>query len=105
MAARIGKDEFEDKVLKSELPVIVDFYSDSCVACKKLSPVLGDIEDDFEDRISVYKVNTGYEPELVETYEIMANPTLILFHKGEKVGKKVGAKTYDELKEWIQQVL
>ena len=49
MAARISKADFDEKVLKSKLPVIVDFYSDSCVACKKLAPVLGDIEDDYED--------------------------------------------------------
>ena len=42
MAARIGKADFEEKVLQSDRPVIVDFYSDSCVACKKLSPLLGD---------------------------------------------------------------
>ena len=47
MAARISKADFDEKVLKSKLPVIVDFYSDSCVACKKLAPVLGDIEDDY----------------------------------------------------------
>ena len=49
MAARISKADFDEKVLKSKLPVIVDFYSDSCVACKKLAPVLGDIEDDYEE--------------------------------------------------------
>ena len=51
MAARISKADFDEKVLKSKLPVIVDFYSDSCVACKKLAPVLGDIEDDYEDKL------------------------------------------------------
>ena len=45
MAARISKEEFEEKVIKNPLPVLVDFYSDSCVACKKLAPVLGGIED------------------------------------------------------------
>ena len=52
MAARISESDFEEKVLKSEKPVIVDFYSDSCVACKKLAPVLGDIEDDYEESVS-----------------------------------------------------
>ena len=53
MAARIAKDDFEEKVLKSPIPVIVDFYSDSCVACKMLAPVLGGIEGDYEDRSAV----------------------------------------------------
>ena len=46
MAQRINKDNFEEKVLKNPLPVLVDFYSDSCIPCKQLSPVLGDIEDE-----------------------------------------------------------
>ena len=77
MAARISKDDFEEKVLKSDLPVIVDFYSDSCVACKKLAPVLGGVEDDYEGRINVYKVNTNFDAELAEKYEVTANPTLL----------------------------
>ena len=59
MAVRINKDDFEEKVLKSDLPVIVDFYSDSCIACKKLAPALGDVEDDYEGKLYVYKVNTN----------------------------------------------
>ena len=51
MAVRVSKTDFEEKVLKEKLPVLVDFYSDSCVACKKLAPVLGNAEDDYEDKI------------------------------------------------------
>ncbi len=58
MAVRISKEEFEEKVLNSKLPVLVDFYSDSCIACKRLAPALGEIEDEFEDKIKV--VNTLY---------------------------------------------
>ena len=53
MAQRINKDNFEEKVLKSPLPVLVDFYSDSCIPCKQLSPVLGDIEDEQIGRAHV----------------------------------------------------
>ena len=53
MAVRINKDDFEEKVLKSNLPVIVDFYSDSCIACKKLAPALGDVEDDYEGKLYI----------------------------------------------------
>ena len=105
MAARISKDDFEEKVLKSPIPVIVDFYSDSCVACKKLAPVLGGIEDDYEDRIQVYKVNTNFEQELAQQYGIMSNPTLILFKDGEAVDRKVGAQTADVLKAWVEDNL
>ena len=105
MAARISKDDFEEKVLKSPIPVIVDFYSDSCVACKMLAPVLGGIEDDYEDRIQVYKVNTNFDQELAQQYDIMSNPTLILFKEGAAVDRKVGAQTADVLKAWVEQYL
>ena len=102
MAVRIAKDDFEEKVLKSPIPVIVDFYSDSCVACKMLAPVLGGIEDDYEDRIQVYKVNTNFDQELAQQYGIMSNPTLILFKDGEAADRKVGAQTADVLKTWVE---
>ena len=105
MAARISKADFDEKVLNSELPVIVDFYSDSCVACKKLAPVLGDIEDDYEDKHHVYKVNTNFDAELAEQYEVTANPTL-LFVKGKEVlDRKVGAQKPADLKAWVDSLL
>ena len=105
MAARISKADFDEKVLNSELPVIVDFYSDSCVACKKLAPVLGDIEDDYEDKLHVYKVNTNFDAELAEQYEVTANPTL-LFVKGKEVlDRKAGALKPADLKAWVDSLL
>ena len=69
MAARISKADFDEKVLKSKLPVIVDFYSDSCVACKKLAPVLGDIEDDYEDKLLYQIGDLGIRDIIQETAE------------------------------------
>lgn len=101
MAVRVTKEDFEVKVLQSEKPVILDFYSDSCVACKKLAPVLGDIEDDYEQKVNVYKLNTNYDGEIAKKFNIMANPTLLLFKSGEAKAKLVGSKTYDEVADWI----
>ena len=98
MAVRVSKTDFEEKVLKEKLPVLVDFYSDSCVACKKLAPVLGNAEDDYEDKIKVYKVNTNFDVEL-------ANPTLILFKDGQAKDRKTGALKQVELNSWIEGLL
>ena len=84
MAKRVSKDDFDKEVLQSELPVIVDFYSDSCIPCKQLSPILGDIEDDYEDKAKVVKVNINFDEELMEKYEVMASPTLVFFKGGEE---------------------
>ena len=101
MAERVTKDNFEEKVLKNTLPVIVDFYSDSCIACKKLAPVLGDLEDNYEGKVTVVKVNTNYDAELTDEYAIMANPTIILFKDGREADRKTGAVAYSELEEWV----
>ena len=102
MAERIGRKEFEEKVLKSGLPVLVDFYSDSCIACKKLAPALGQAEELLGERFSFYKVNTDYEAELVEKYNILSRPTLIVFIKGQEAERKTGARKLAELIEWLK---
>lgn len=101
MAARVTAEDFEEKVLNASLPVVVDFYSDSCVACKKLSPVLGDLEDEYEGKLEVVKVNTNFDSELSEEYEVMSNPTIILFQDGEEVDRRVGALSFHDLEEWV----
>lgn len=101
MAVRISKEEFEEKVLNSKLPVLVDFYSDSCIACKKLAPALGEIEDEFEDKLVVVKVNTNFDLELAQQYEVISNPTILLIKDGEVVDRKTGAQNPARLKDWI----
>lgn len=105
MAARITAGDFDQKVIGASLPVLVDFYSDSCVACKKLSPVLGDIEDDYEDKLTVYKLNTSFDGAAAEKYGVLSNPTLVLFKDGAEAGRQVGAKTYDDLCDWIDEII
>ncbi|MBE5913155.1 MAG: thiol reductase thioredoxin [Pseudobutyrivibrio ruminis] len=105
MATRIYTDDFESRVLESDVPVVVDFYSDSCITCKKLAPTLCDIEEEYEGKLNVFKVNTNYDTKLVEEYEIKANPTLILFKEGKAVGKQVGPREYDELVEWLEDYI
>ena len=73
MAKRVNAEEFEAEVLKASLPVIVEFYSDSCIPCKQLSPVLGGIEDDYEDKLIVVKVNVNFDAELAQKYEVAAS--------------------------------
>ncbi|MBP3489807.1 MAG: thioredoxin fold domain-containing protein [Roseburia sp.] len=90
MAARVGKDTFEAEVLKSEKPVLVEFYSDTCIPCKQMSPVLGDIEDDYEEQLKVVKVNVNFDAELAADYSVMASPTILFFKDGEEVTRLRG---------------
>ena len=105
MAKRVSKDDFEKEVLQSELPVIVDFYSDSCIPCKQLSPILGDIEDDYEDKAKVVKVNINFDEELMEKYEVMASPTLVFFKDGEEVNRIKGVAKKADLEAIIKEIV
>ena len=101
MAARIYADDFTSKDLDSEIPVLVDFYSDSCVACKKLAPVLCELEEDYEGKLNIYKVNTNYEGDSAKEFNVLSNPTLVLFKDGKDIDKQIGAEDYDDLSDWI----
>ncbi len=105
MSKRVSKDDFETEVLKSSLPVLVDFYSDSCVPCKRLSPVIGDIEDENEGKLNVVKVNTNFDADLAVEYDVMAVPTLILFNGGNEAARRTGADRKDVIEAWISESL
>ena len=95
MALRINAENFEEKVLKADKPVLVDFYSDSCIPCKQMAGILGDIEDENEDDIYIYKVNVNYDRELAEKYKVMSVPT----------GKTVGLKEQEEIEELFEKYI
>lgn len=105
MAERIGRGEFEEKVLKCDRLVLVDFYSDSCVACKKLSPALDQAENALKGQYCFYKVNTNFEEELTEEYGILSRPTLIVLQSGQELGRRAGVQKVEELKQWLQSFL
>ena len=97
MAQRITAAEFESEVLAAEKPVLVDFYSDSCIPCKRLSPILTRLEEQFGEKVKIVKVNILYEEALTEQYEIQAAPTIVLFQGGTEVNRLRGAVTADEI--------
>ena len=99
------KDDFKEKVLDSTLPVLIDFYSDSCVPCKRMTPVIGDIEDDNEGKLAVYKVNINFDADIAEQYEVQSVPTLVLFNKGNEVARQTGAVRKDALSQWLEENL
>jgi thioredoxin 1 len=105
MALRVNEEKFEELVLQAKLPVLIDFYSDTCIPCKKLNGPLGDIEDDNEDKLLVYKVNVNYDEALAKKYEVASVPTLVLFKDGVEAARNVGSISYDEIDELISSYL
>ncbi|MBR6045649.1 MAG: thioredoxin fold domain-containing protein [Ruminococcus sp.] len=105
MAERVSAAEFDSKVLASKIPVLVDFYSDSCIPCKRLSPVLSQLESEYAGRLGIVKVNVNFESELVSKYEVLAAPTLVLFKDGSEAGRHRGTASKDELIELINSLV
>ncbi|MBE6015409.1 MAG: thiol reductase thioredoxin [Lachnospiraceae bacterium] len=105
MAARISEKDFEERVIKATEPVVVEFYNDGCVACKKLAPVLGDIEDTYEGRVHFYKVNTNFDPDLVVRYDITAAPTLLFISGGEEKDRLIGTRKAEEITSRVESYL
>lgn len=101
MSIRINESNFEEEVLKSEIPVILDFYSDSCIPCKAMSAVLGDIEDDYENKVKIAKVNVNIDSSLAEKYEVSASPTLLYFVDGSEVDRTVGMLSKEDILEKV----
>lgn len=105
MAKRVSGEEFDEEVLASDIPVIVEFYSDSCIPCKQLSPILGGIEDDYEDKLKVVKVNINFDESLAEKYQVMASPTLVFFKAGEEINRIRGLVKRPQLEEAVNNIL
>jgi thioredoxin 1 len=97
MALRINGDNFEEKVLKADKPVLLDFYSDSCIPCKRMAGPLGDVEDEYEGRLYVYKVNVNFDMELAEKYNVMSAPTLVVIVEGEEKNRLTGAAGKEQI--------
>ena len=79
-----------------------DFYSDSCIPCKKLSPILADLDEKYPD-VYIGKVNIVYEQELIEEYSVMSSPVLIFFKNGEEVDRITGAVSKHKIEEAIEK--
>jgi thioredoxin 1 len=101
MAVRVNGENFDSEVLQADGIVLVDFYSDSCVPCKRMSPVLAEIEESYTEGFKLVKVNINFDAELAEKYGVQAAPTFVFFKGGEEQARIVGAVKKSELTEKI----
>ncbi len=97
MVVKITNDNFEEEVLKSDKPVLLDFWADWCGPCKMMSPVVEELADELEGQVKVGKVNVDEEAALALKYQIMSIPTLVVMKKGVFEGKSIGVKDKDEV--------
>lgn len=86
---------FEKHVLKSELPVIVDVWSETCAPCKQLVPVLIEVASKHQNRVRVAEASTRAEPRLLATLGVQATPTILVFNQGQEIGRMAGFRPAD----------
>ena len=97
-----NENEFENQVLKSTLPVIVDFWAEWCGPCKMLTPILEELSDELKDEVNIIKVNLDENQELAMKYSIRSIPTLLLFKEGDLLDTKIGLLPKKDIMEWLR---
>ena len=105
MTTAVTDDTFETAVLKSETPVLLDFWAEWCAPCRQIAPILEEVQKDKGDKLTVAKINIDENPETPMKYGVRGIPTLILFKNGQVAATKIGALPKSKLHEWVESVI
>ena len=100
--ASVDDSNFDQMVLQSKKPVLVDLWAAWCKPCLMLAPILDELAEEYEGRISFVKVDVDQNPKTATRYNIMSIPTLLIFKKGEPVSHIVGLRSKRELKRSLE---
>ena len=105
MSIRVDAQSFSAEVLEAPVPVLADFYSDSCLPCRKLAAELPKLEAAYGDRIKIVKINVKYDADLARDYQVRGTPTLVLFRQGAEAGRLSGAVSREQIAEKLEELL
>lgn len=104
-SVNVSDADFENEVLKSDEPVMVDFWAEWCGPCKALSPIVDEVANEVAGKMKVVKVNIDENPNAPTKYGVRGIPTLMVFKGGELVDTKVGGMSKTQLNDWLSSVV
>jgi len=99
----VSDDDFEQVVLNADGPVLVDYWAEWCGPCKMIDPILHEVADEYDGKITIAKVNIDENQQITAKYKIRGIPTLMVFENGEPQATKVGALTKSALKSFVDE--
>jgi thioredoxin 1 len=105
MTTEVTDGSFEQDVLKSAGPVVVDFWAQWCPPCHAIAPALEELATELDGKVTITKLNTDDNPRAASTYGIRSIPTLIMFKNGEPTAMHVGAAPKSRLSDWIEKAI
>lgn len=102
---KVTAEDFQEKVLSSTTPVVVDFYADWCGPCRTAAPVIEEIAEEYQGKLTVVKVDIDVDSELATKYQVMSIPTVLLFKEGQEVDRVIGFGGKEKYLEAVKKVI
>jgi thioredoxin 1 len=103
MSQPVTDADFDAQVIKSSLPVLVDFWAPWCGPCKAMTPILEELEKEYEGKVRIVKVNVDENTDAPGRYDVMSIPTFLLFKEGKIVSQFVGARSKADVKKELDK--
>ncbi len=105
LVLHIGDADFQEQVLQSPIPVLVDFWATWCGPCQAIAPTLEEIADDYEGKIKVVKIDIDQNPDTAAQYNVRSIPTLLIFKNGNVEASKIGLQSKSQLAAFIDSTI
>ena len=101
LVTTVSDKDFDNEVIESNVPVVVDFWAEWCGPCKSIAPIVQELASDYQGKVKICKLNIDESPDTPTKFSIRGIPTLLLFKNGAVVSQKVGAAAKSQLSAWI----